>query len=81
MMKKELTLSETQTHKVDSVNLFFAKKLDEVMATGDREKMRAAFQTNAEEKEEALKAILTEEQFIKFKEMELRQQPQRPQRL
>ena len=76
-MKKELNLTEVQIHKVDSISLVYAKKIDEVMASGDREKMRAAFESNTEEKEKAYKAILTDVQYKKFKELE-QTRPQGP---
>ena len=70
MMKKELNLAEHQIPLVDSVNLCYAKKMDEVMVGGEREKMREARQTIAAEKEKALQTVLTKEQFLKLKELE-----------
>ena len=78
MMKTELNPTKEQLHLIDSVNLFYAKKMDEVMANGDREKMREAFEANAVEKDKAFKTILTDEQYKKWQEMEQRQREQRP---
>ena len=77
MMKKELNLTAAQAHKVDSIALHYAQKLDGVMATGEREKMREAFQANTEEKDKAFKAILTDDQYKKYKELEQVQMGQR----
>ena len=78
MMKKELNPTKEQLKQIDSINLVYAKKMDELMTTGDRERSREAFQTNAQEKDKALKTILTNEQYVKFKEIEKQQQEQRP---
>ena len=73
MMQKELNLTKEQLPKIDSINLFYAKKMNEMMANSDREQMRALMQTNAEQKDEALKGILTDEQYKKLKEIEQQQ--------
>lgn len=65
MMTKELSLSEDQVAIVDSINLAFAGQLKEVMDAnkGDREGARAAIMEVRGQHNEALKAVLTEEQF------------------
>ena len=78
MLKKELNLTQTQTPKVDSIILFFAKKMDEIVSSGDRERMRSAFQTNEEEKGKALQPILSDAQYKKYKDLVEQQRQNRP---
>ncbi|MDR1762617.1 MAG: DUF4890 domain-containing protein [Dysgonamonadaceae bacterium] len=68
-MTKELNLTDAQIAPVDSVNLLYAKKQQELFKPdGDREAMREAMQTINAEKEAAFAKILTEEQFKTYKE-------------
>ena len=40
MMQKELNLTKEQLPQIDSINLFYAKKLNEMMSNSDRERVR-----------------------------------------
>jgi periplasmic protein CpxP/Spy len=71
-MKTDLALNDQQLVKVDSINLKFAKKRSEMrsqMQGMDRESIMAKMQEMQSQKEAELKAVLTEEQLKKYKEL------------
>lgn len=70
-MKTELTLSDDQYSKVYDINLKYAQKNKEALkAEGTRmSKLKAVKAENAEKNKE-IKAVLTEEQFTKYKSMQ-----------
>ena len=69
-MKRDLNLTEAQIAPVDSINLVYAKAQAALFqaASGDRESMRTAMQALATQKEEALSAVLTQEQMDLYKQ-------------
>ena len=76
MMKNLLNPSEDLLCKIDSVNVHYAKKMDEVMRNGRREESRDDLRTLAEEKDAAIKVILSDEQYAKYKEDQRRRMSQ-----
>ena len=76
-------LDDAKKAQVDSIftNAYKAQdaKREELMASGDREGMRAEMQKMAADRDEKLKKVLTEEQFKEWKEkIEPSMRPQRP---
>lgn len=74
MMKERLSLSAAQLTKVDSLNVAYAKALDQVMekereAGNGFEGMRQKMEENETKKREEFKAILTAEQLAKYDEI------------
>lgn len=65
MMTKELSLDDAQITIVDSINQTFAVKMKEALDAngGDRRASRSAIMELRDQQNEALKAVLTEEQF------------------
>ncbi|MDR1714812.1 MAG: DUF4890 domain-containing protein [Dysgonomonas sp.] len=74
---KELSLTEDQQKKVYEINLKFAQPLADQGKETDREKLRAQFQKNQEERTAAIKAVLTEDQQKKFDEHQKKMQDER----
>jgi len=75
-MKTDLNLDETTALNVESINLKYATKRKEMMqemrnsgGEPDREAMRETMQTLNEEKNNELKLVLTQEQYIKYLEL------------
>lgn len=70
-MKTELTLSDDQYTKVYDINLKYAQKNKEALKTGGTRmaKLKAVKAENSEKNKE-LEAVLTEEQFTKYKSMQ-----------
>jgi hypothetical protein len=71
-MKTDLTLTEKQIPLVDTINLKYAKKLNELrkqMEGQDREAMRPKMQELQTQKNEELKPVLTEDQMKKYIEL------------
>jgi hypothetical protein len=68
-MKTDLNLTEAQIAPVDSINLLYAKAQVALFqaAGGDRETIREAMRELGAKKEEALSAVLTEEQLDLYK--------------
>jgi Spy/CpxP family protein refolding chaperone len=68
-MKKELSLTETQIAPVDSINLLYAKKQQELFQNGgtDRDKRRQAIAELTTKKNEAFAKVLTKEQLETYK--------------
>jgi Spy/CpxP family protein refolding chaperone len=68
-MKKELKLTETQIAPVDSINLLYAKKQQELFQNRDtdRDKRRQAFTELTTKKNEAFAKVLTKEQLETYK--------------
>lgn len=64
---KELGLTDEQKEKVYDINLKYAQPNEE-LAKMDREKRREAFQKIQKEKDDAIKAVLTDEQKKKYDE-------------
>ena len=77
---KELSLTEDQQKKVYEINLKFAQPLADDSKETDREKLRAQFQKNLEERTAAIKAVLTEDQQKKFDEHQKKMQENRRRR-
>jgi len=71
-MVEDLGLNADQTKKVEDLNRKYGAKMGELFqsAQGDREGMRAKMDKLREEKDAELKLILTEEQFVKYLEIE-----------
>lgn len=70
-MKTELSLSDSQYTKVHAINLKYAEKNNEIMTSGEgRLEMFRALKVSNEAKNKELKAVLTKEQFKKYKEMQ-----------
>lgn len=70
-MKTNLTLSDDQYKKIYDINLKYAKKRQESMQAGDdrRAKMKEMKVSN-DDKNNELKAVLSEDQFTKYQEMQ-----------
>ena len=66
-MTEKLELNEEQVPVVLNINLNAAKKMDEVMKLTDRMKKFKAFRSAMMEKDEALKEILSKDQFKLYK--------------
>lgn len=66
-MTEKLTLSEEQVPQVLTINLTAAKKMDEVMSLTDKMKKFKAFRSAMMEKDEALKDVLSKDQFKLYK--------------
>lgn len=77
---KELGLTEDQQKKVYEINLKFAQPQGDQSKETDREKLRAQFQKNQEERTAAIKAVLTEDQQKKFDEHQKKMQEERKRR-
>ena len=77
---KELSLTEDQQKKVYEINMKFAQPLADDSKETDREKLRAQFQKNLEERTAAIKAVLTEDQQKKFDEHQKKMQENRRRR-
>ncbi len=67
-MKEQLTLSEAQETKVREINLKYAQQLREARqkTEGDWEAMRAQMMSIRQAHDEALQAVLTQEQWKKW---------------
>ncbi|WP_430933553.1 DUF4890 domain-containing protein [Saccharicrinis sp. 156] len=67
-MKEDLGLTDKQTTKIQSINLKYANKQQELRknASGDREAMRESMKTIRDERMTELKKVLTEEQVEKL---------------
>jgi periplasmic protein CpxP/Spy len=71
-MKTDLTLMEKQIPLVDTINLKYAKKQDEMrkqMEGQDREAFRPKMEEMQKQKNEELKSVLTEDQLKKYIEL------------
>jgi predicted acylesterase/phospholipase RssA len=66
-MTEKLELSEEQVPQVLTINLAAAKKMDEVMSLTDKMKKFKAFRSAMMEKDEALKEVLSKDQFKLYK--------------
>jgi Spy/CpxP family protein refolding chaperone len=68
-MTKDLNLTNEQIVPVDSINLLYAKTQQAIFqsANSDREKIREAMKELGAKKEEALSAVLTNEQLDLYK--------------
>ena len=75
---KELSLTQEQTVKVDSINLRHTRLIQEIIsnANGDREAMQKAMTENNAKQTAATKAVLTAEQVAKYEKW-LADQPER----
>ena len=82
-MKERLELNDDQLKKVEAINLETSKKMSEVFASasGSREAMREEMMAIDEEKDEALKPILTEDQWKEYEKMKEEQAERRRQRM
>ena len=69
---EKLTLDETQTAKVQEINLTYAKKMQEAREDnkGNREAMKEIRTAIDAEKTAELKQVLTEAQFQTYEEMQ-----------
>lgn len=72
MMTKTFDLSDEQIQEVTHVNMQFAKDMAELRqsARGNRKQMRAGMSELVNRKNETLKKVLTDEQFILYQENE-----------
>lgn len=70
-LQESLNLTDEQMEKVLALNLKYANKFSEErsQADSDRNARREAMETIQSEREEEMKAILTDEQFQKFTEL------------
>jgi hypothetical protein len=71
-MKTDLVLTEKQIPLVDTINLKYAKKQDELrkqMEGQDRESFRPKMEEMQKQKNEELKTVLTEDQLKKYIEL------------
>ncbi len=70
-MKTDLTLTDQQLAKVDTINLKYAKMRSGMRGQfqGDREGMMAKMQEMQQQKNAELKSVLTEEQMKKYEEL------------
>src|SRR5680860_189712 len=70
-MTEHLKLTDEQQKEVGDINLTYAKKMMEARqeAAGDRTAMRSNMEAMQKEKSEALKKVLTEDQFKTLEEM------------
>jgi periplasmic protein CpxP/Spy len=83
MMKEKLALTDVQLTKVDSINLKYAKDLDEVMkkereAGNGFDGIRQKREESETKKREEFKSILTADQLTKYDEMLAEQRRNRP---
>lgn len=67
-MAEKLELTDEQVPQVLTINLNAAKKMDEVMKLTNRMQKFKAFRSLMMEKDEALKAVFTKDQFKLYKE-------------
>jgi dipeptidase len=69
-MKKELNLTDAQAARVDSLNLKYAKELQQVREKDftDRQERFEAMKTVRDKKTEELKRVLDEKQFSLYQE-------------
>jgi periplasmic protein CpxP/Spy len=66
MMKENLSLTAAQEPKVSSINLKYAKKMEDVRKISDTAVQRKTFQNLNKQKEGELKAVLTADQFKSY---------------
>ncbi|TNF43448.1 MAG: hypothetical protein EP310_04530 [Bacteroidetes bacterium] len=72
-LKESLELSDDQEKQVSEIitaGFETMRKAREEMQDGDREAMREKMQQMREEQTEKIKAVLTEEQFVKYEEIQ-----------
>ena len=69
MMKEKLNLTDEQVPQVKSINLKAAQDIDEVGKLTDRMKKFKAFRTAQQEKDEALKKVLTKDQYKLYQDI------------
>lgn len=69
VLEKITDLNEDQKLLIDEVYKQFEVTVKETIASGDRENMRAQFQENRKKKDEAMKDILSEDQFKLYHEV------------
>ncbi|MCG8580161.1 MAG: hypothetical protein MI866_09605 [Bacteroidales bacterium] len=63
MMKEKLHLTDEQVPQVKAINLKAAEAMDEVALLNDRMQKFKAFRSSQQEKDEALKKVLTKDQY------------------
>lgn len=73
---EKLGLTKEQKEKVYDIYLKSAQSMPQRGEGGDREKMREQFQKTQKERDEAIKALLTEEQQKKYDELQKEMQEQ-----
>lgn len=80
LMRDSLGLSDAQYNKVYEINLDYAKKMQELRnnAEGDWSSMREAFAALRQEQNEALKKVLTTEQYEKWQRIQRQRMDRRP---
>lgn len=66
LLVKELGLSDEQKEKIYEINLKFAQPSEQKAEKIDREKRREEFQKRHQEKTDSIKALLTDDQKVKF---------------
>lgn len=73
-LTEKLELTKEQQEKVYDICLKSAQSMPQRGENVDREKMREQFQKTQKEKDEAIKALLTEEQQKKYDELQAEMQ-------
>lgn len=78
-MKKTLQLNELQINKVEAINLNYANEIHKIHEANkaEREAMRKAHEDIDSKRNEELKAVLTETQYISHLEMEAKHRRER----
>ncbi|MBN1924560.1 MAG: hypothetical protein JW798_01885 [Prolixibacteraceae bacterium] len=78
-MVEDLSLNDDQTKKVEAINRKYGEKTREMFqsAQGNFEGMREKMETIREEKNGELKAVLTEDQYNKYIEIEKKRMEER----
>jgi len=69
MMKENLSLTAAQEPKVSSINLKYAKKMEDVRKISDTAAQRKTAQNMNKQKDGELKAVLTPDQFKTYLKM------------
>ncbi len=72
LMRDSLALSDAQYEKVYELNLYYARKMQELRndADGDRAAMREQFEALRQAQNDALRKVLTAEQFEKWQQIQ-----------
>jgi hypothetical protein len=69
MMKTELNLTAVQEPKVNTINLKYAKKMQDVRKMTDTAAQRKSFESLNKQKDAELKPVLTADQFKAYQKM------------
>ncbi|UYQ94364.1 hypothetical protein MKQ68_04580 [Chitinophaga horti] len=77
-MKEQLSLTQDQVTKLDTILLNNNKEMDKIFQSGQRPD-RETMQKNREAQNEKIKAVLTEEQYKKYQEEQQKMRERRGQ--